>query len=78
VRLDEAAFEAFIANWLVTRGGYQAVKNDKEQSESRDFDPVFGLVLQPDFVILVRRCQMSWSLLVGSSAALRVSASQRS
>jgi hypothetical protein len=36
------------------------------------------LVLQPDFVILVRRCQMSWSLLVGSSAALRVSASQRS
>jgi hypothetical protein len=52
VRLDEAAFEAFIANWLVTRGGYRAVKNDKEQSESRDFDPVFGLDQQELFAFI--------------------------
>src|SRR6266540_4646297 len=40
---DEAAFEGFIANWLVAKGGYQAVKNDKEQGSPRDFDVGRGL-----------------------------------
>jgi len=43
VKPDEAAFETFIADWLVAHGGYQASKNDKEQGDPRDFDPTFGL-----------------------------------
>jgi type I restriction enzyme, R subunit len=43
VKPDEAAFESFVANWLVTHGGYQVVKNDKEQGEDRDFDAELGL-----------------------------------
>jgi type I restriction enzyme R subunit len=40
---DETAFEGFIADWLRGHGGYQALKNDKEQGDPHDFDPVLGL-----------------------------------
>jgi type I restriction enzyme R subunit len=42
VKPDEAAFETLIAGWLVGPGGYRAAKNDKEQSDPHDFDPVLG------------------------------------
>jgi hypothetical protein len=43
VSLDEEGFESFIANWLVGHGGYQAVKNDKDQGSPRDLDVGRGL-----------------------------------
>jgi type I restriction enzyme, R subunit len=39
---DETAFEGFIADWL-RHHGYHASKNDKEQTDPRDFDAILGL-----------------------------------
>ena len=39
----EEQFEIAICDWLVGQGGYVAVKNDKLQGDTRDFDPVRGL-----------------------------------
>ncbi|MFA7477115.1 MAG: type I restriction endonuclease [Acidimicrobiia bacterium] len=41
--MDEAAFEAFICDWLVERGGYDAVKVGTAQGVPTDFDVVRGL-----------------------------------
>ena len=41
-KVDEAAFEAFICDWLVGSGGYDAVKVGTAQGAD-DFDPVRGL-----------------------------------
>jgi type I restriction enzyme R subunit len=43
VRTSEQAFEGFIARWLVDNGAYVKLKNDAEQGDLRDFDPVLGL-----------------------------------
>lgn len=43
MRLDERTFEEFIANWLVTHGGHDAVKVGSSAANSKDFDPVRGL-----------------------------------
>ena len=42
-KVDEAAFEAFICDWLVGSGGYDAVKVGTAQGAPTDFDPVRGL-----------------------------------
>ena len=43
VKPDEAAFEAFICDWLVDHGGYDACKVGNAQGSPTDFDPVRGL-----------------------------------
>jgi type I restriction enzyme, R subunit len=40
---NEERFEAEICAWLQAEGGYDSVKNDKQQGADRDFDPVRGL-----------------------------------
>jgi type I restriction enzyme, R subunit len=40
---DEAAFEAFICEWLVDHGGYAAAKVGTGQGAPTDFDPARGL-----------------------------------
>ena len=42
-KVDEAAFEAFICDWLVGSGGYDAVKVGTAQGAPTDFDPVRAL-----------------------------------
>ncbi len=39
----EAGFESFICDWLVDRGGYDAVKVGTAQGSPTDFDPARGL-----------------------------------
>jgi type I restriction enzyme, R subunit len=43
VKADEFAFESFIAEYLVDRGGYNVCKVGNAQGEPTDFDPVRGL-----------------------------------
>ena len=62
--LDEGAFEAFIANWLVTHGGYQAVKNDKEQGSPRDFDVGRGLDTPELFRFIGTTQATAWAELI--------------
>jgi type I restriction enzyme R subunit len=64
MRLDEAAFEAFITDWLVTHGGYQAVKNDKEQGEQRGFDPELGLDWLELFTFIGATQAHTWANLI--------------
>jgi type I restriction enzyme R subunit len=61
VRADEAAFEAFIADWLVAHGGHQAVKNDKEQGSPRDFDVELGLDRPELFTFIWATQGRSWA-----------------
>jgi type I restriction enzyme R subunit len=41
--VDEAGFELLICDWLVERGGYDAVKVGTAQGSPADFDPTRGL-----------------------------------
>ncbi|MFN8422061.1 MAG: DEAD/DEAH box helicase family protein [Anaerolineae bacterium] len=40
---NEAAFESAICDWLITHGGYQAIKVGNAAGAGGDFDPVRGL-----------------------------------
>jgi type I restriction enzyme, R subunit len=62
--LDEISFEEFIANWLVTHGGYQAVKNDKEQGSPRDFDAERGLDRPELFTFIGATQSTAWAELI--------------
>jgi type I restriction enzyme, R subunit len=64
VKPDEAAFESFIADWLIAYGGYQVVKNDKEQGEHRDFDPELGLDRTELFAFITATQAQTWAELV--------------
>src|SRR5829696_5533542 len=61
---NETAFEEFIANWLVTHGGYQAVKNDWEQGPLRDFDVEHGLERPELFTFIGATQAEAWAQLV--------------
>jgi type I restriction enzyme R subunit len=52
MRLDERTFEAFIAEWLVARGGYDTAKLGTAAEHSKDFDPVRGLDLVELFAFI--------------------------
>lgn len=39
----EAAFETHLCDWLITHGGYQAIKVGNAAGSGGDFDPVRGL-----------------------------------
>ena len=41
--MDESAFEAHIAGWLVDYGGYRRVKVGNLGAELSDFDPAVGV-----------------------------------
>jgi type I restriction enzyme R subunit len=45
MKLDERTFEEFIAEWLVTNGGYNTLKVGTSAEHAKDFDPVRGLDL---------------------------------
>ena len=63
-KVDEAAFESFICDWLVGRGGYDAVKVGNAQGEPTDFDPVRGLDTAELFAFIGATQGDEWGRLV--------------
>ena len=63
--IDEAAFEAHIAAWLVEHGGYRRVKTTSESYES-DFDSVAGLDTADLFEFIRATQAERWDKLVDS------------
>ena len=63
--IDEAAFEAHIAAWLVEHGGYRRVKTTSEGYES-DFDSVAGLDTADLFEFIEATQAERWDKLVDS------------
>jgi type I restriction enzyme R subunit len=60
---SEEAFEVAICDWLTQHGGYDAVKNDRQQ-DPRDFDPVRGLDTAELFIFLGATQADAWEDLV--------------
>lgn len=61
---NEALFEAEICAWLQAEGGYDAVKNDREQGAAGDFDRVRGLDTGELFTFLGATQVEMWDELV--------------
>ena len=61
---NEERFESEICAWLQAEGGYDAVKNDKQQGAVRDFDPVRGLDTAELFTFLGATQVELWDELV--------------
>ena len=62
-RVDEAAFESVICEWLVDSGGYTAVKAGSEPGQD-DFDPVRALDTAELFAFIGSTQAEAWSQLV--------------
>ena len=61
---NEEKFEGEICSWLGADGGYDAVKNDKQQGDARDFDPARGLDTGELFTFLGATQAELWGELV--------------
>ncbi len=61
---DEAAFESFICDWLVTRGGYEGCKVGNAQGEPTDFDAARGLDTAELFVFIGATQADAWAKVV--------------
>ena len=63
-KADEAAFEAFVCDWLASSGGYQAVKVGNRRAAPTDFDSARALDLPELFAFLRSTQADAWDRLV--------------
>jgi type I restriction enzyme R subunit len=59
-KVDEAGFESFICDFLVSAGGYAAAKVGTAQGAPTDFDPVRGLDTQELFLFIGATQAEAW------------------
>ena len=64
--VDEAAFEAHIADWLVDHGGYRRVKAGNLGTELSDFDPAAGVDTADLFEFIGATQHREWDRLVNA------------
>ena len=64
--MDEAAFEAHIADWLVDHGGYRRVKVGNLGAELSDFDPAAGVDTADLFEFIGATQHREWDRLVNA------------
>lgn len=64
MKLDEKAFETFICEWLVSDGGYQALKIGTKPEFAKDFDSARGLDLVELFSFIKATQAQDWASLV--------------
>ena len=65
-QVDEAAFEAHIAGWLVEHGGYRRVKSGNVETGSADFDASAGVDTADLFGFIEATQRKQWEQLVSA------------